>query len=168
MLSGPQGQSKRYGRKNKVLVSARNWKSAFYPVIRWHSSASAPAAFYVRVLGSYLGPDSRGLKRSFTLTVEFLDDKAGLYGSMRIHAVIVNRKLAGTIYIYIYIYISGLENREYGRRDLSRWPRGILYPQKLALTSPTSGGLSVGKVRSRTQATEFSLVLYIYKVKLSP
>jgi hypothetical protein len=32
-----------------------------------------------------------------------------------------------------------------------------LYPQKLALTSPTSGGLSVGIVRSRTKATEFSL-----------
>jgi hypothetical protein len=28
----------------------------------------------------------------------------------------------------------GLENREYGRRLPSRWPRGTLYPQKLALT----------------------------------
>jgi hypothetical protein len=46
---------------------------------------------------------------------------------------------------------SGLENREYGRRDSSRWPRGTLYPQKLALTSPTSGGSLVGTVRSRTQ-----------------
>jgi hypothetical protein len=26
---------------------------------------------------------------------------------------------------------SGLENREYGRRDLSRWPHGTLYPQKV-------------------------------------
>jgi len=34
-----------------------------------------------------------------------------------------------------------------------------LYPQKLALTSPTGGGRSVGIVRSRTKATEFSLVL---------
>jgi hypothetical protein len=50
---------------------------------------------------------------------------------------------------------SGLENRDYGRRDPSRWPRGTLYPQKLALTSPTSGGRSIGVVRSRTQATEF-------------
>jgi hypothetical protein len=39
------------------------------------------------------------------------------------------------------------------------WPRYTLYPQKLALTSPTSGGHSVGIVRSRTKATEFSLVL---------
>jgi len=33
-----------------------------------------------------------------------------------------------------------------------------LYPQKLALTSPTGGGRSVGMVRSRTKVTEFSLV----------
>jgi len=37
-----------------------------------------------------------------------------------------------------------------------------LYPQKLALTSPTGGGRSVGVVRSRTKATEFSLVYYMY------
>jgi hypothetical protein len=49
----------------------------------------------------------------------------------------------------------GLESLEYGRRYPSRWPHGILYPQKLALTSPTSGGRSVGIVRSRTRATEF-------------
>jgi hypothetical protein len=50
-----------------------------------------------------------------------------------------------------------------------RWPRNTLYPQKLALTSPTSGGRSVGIVRLRTTATEFfSLVNYIstiYRVK---
>ena len=33
-----------------------------------------------------------------------------------------------------------------------------LYPQKLVLTSPTGGGRSVGIVRVRTKATEFSLV----------
>jgi hypothetical protein len=49
---------------------------------------------------------------------------------------------------------SGLESREYGGREPSRWPRGTIYPQKLALTSPTSGGRSVDKVHSRTQATE--------------
>jgi hypothetical protein len=42
---------------------------------------------------------------------------------------------------------SGLENRDYGHRDPSRRPRGSLYPQKLALTSPTSGGRPVGIVR---------------------
>jgi hypothetical protein len=53
---------------------------------------------------------------------------------------------------------SGLENREYGRGDPLRWQRGTLCPQKLAVTWPTSGGRSVGIVRSRTQATESILV----------
>jgi hypothetical protein len=52
---------------------------------------------------------------------------------------------------------SGLENREYGRGDPFRWPRDTLYTQKLALTSPTSGGRSVGIVRLRAKATEFFL-----------
>jgi hypothetical protein len=42
-----------------------------------------------------------------------------------------------------------------------RWPRDTLHPQKLELTSPTSGGRSVGIVRSRTKATEYSLVYLI-------
>ena len=45
-----------------------------------------------------------------------------------------------------------------------------LYPQKLALTSPTGGGRSVGMVRSRTKATEFSfslvLVSLMYEFKI--
>jgi hypothetical protein len=52
---------------------------------------------------------------------------------------------------------SGLEIREYSRRDPSRWPRGTLYQKKLALASPTSGGRSIGIVRSRTQVTVFVL-----------
>jgi hypothetical protein len=36
---------------------------------------------------------------------------------------------------------SGLENREYGWRDPLCWPPNTLYPLKLALTSPTTGGL---------------------------
>ena len=40
-----------------------------------------------------------------------------------------------------------------------------LYPQKLALTSPTGGGRSVGIVRSRTEATELVfLVSMLYYV----
>jgi hypothetical protein len=45
--------------------------------------------------------------------------------------------------------------RLYAVIDPLRWPYGTLYPQKLALTSPTSGGRSVGIVHSRTQATGF-------------
>ena len=36
----------------------------------------------------------------------------------------------------------------------------LLYPKKLALTSPTGGGRSVGIVRSRTKATVFIHVSY--------
>jgi hypothetical protein len=50
---------------------------------------------------------------------------------------------------------SGLENREYGREGPLSWPRDTLHLRKLALTSPTIGGRSVGIVRSRTKATEF-------------
>jgi hypothetical protein len=56
---------------------------------------------------------------------------------------------------------SGLESQEYGHRDPSCWPRGTLYPQKLALTSLTNGGRSVSIVCSWTQAMEFGLVLNI-------
>jgi hypothetical protein len=59
---------------------------------------------------------------------------------------------------------SGLENRQYSCGDPLRWPRDTLYPQKLALTSPTSGGLSVGIVRLRTKAMEY-LSMYVYVKK---
>jgi hypothetical protein len=65
---------------------------------------------------------------------------------------------------------SGLENRDYGRRDSSRWQRSTLYPQKLTLMSSTSSGRSVGIVRSRTQAMEFSSAMikavFIYSTQL--
>jgi hypothetical protein len=40
-----------------------------------------------------------------------------------------------------------------------------LYPQKLAVTSPTGGGRSVGIVRSRTKATEF-VCLFVCLLRL--
>jgi hypothetical protein len=56
---------------------------------------------------------------------------------------------------------SGLEIREYGRRDPSRWPHGTLYPQNLGLTSPTSGS------RSRTQAMEFTVYLSGIEIEIT-
>jgi hypothetical protein len=53
---------------------------------------------------------------------------------------------------------SCLDIREYGRGDPFGRPRDILYQQKLALTSQTNGGRSVGIIRWRTEAMEFSLV----------
>jgi hypothetical protein len=44
---------------------------------------------------------------------------------------------------------SGLESREYGRRDPSRWQRGTVYPQNLVLTSSTSGSRSFDILRVR-------------------
>jgi hypothetical protein len=49
---------------------------------------------------------------------------------------------------------SNLEIREYGHRNPLHWPHETLYPQKLPLTSPTSGGHSVGIVHLRTKAME--------------
>jgi hypothetical protein len=54
-----------------------------------------------------------------------------------------------------------LENREHGRKDPSRWQRDTHYPQKLALTSLASCDRSVGIVRSRTEAPEFSFCLFL-------
>jgi hypothetical protein len=47
-----------------------------------------------------------------------------------------------------------------GNGDSLRWPRDTLYPLKLALTSPTSGGRSVDIVRLRTKAPELIKVVY--------
>jgi hypothetical protein len=60
---------------------------------------------------------------------------------------------------------SGLENREYGRVDPLRWARDTQYPQKLALTSPTSDGRSVGIVRMRTKVTE---IFFCFMIILKP
>jgi hypothetical protein len=58
---------------------------------------------------------------------------------------------------------SGLETSEYGRRDQLCWALNTLYPQKLALTSPTSSGRFVGIVRSRTKAMEFMFVCLLFR-----
>jgi hypothetical protein len=56
---------------------------------------------------------------------------------------------------------SGLGDRNYGVGIRHGDHATPLYPQKLALTSPTSGGRSVGIVRSRPQATEFVFCLLL-------
>jgi hypothetical protein len=60
-------------------------------------------------------------------------------------------------YIYIYIYIMKCYLYNSNKLNTNIYiTRGTLYPQKLTITSPTSGGRSVGIVRSRTQTMEFS------------
>jgi hypothetical protein len=55
---------------------------------------------------------------------------------------------------------SGLEKRDYGRRDPLRWPHDTIYPQKLALTSPPKGGRSVGIIRCglRSRSYDYQLL----------
>jgi hypothetical protein len=65
------------------------------------------------------------------------------------------------ICLFIYLFICGLDNREYGYKDPSHWPFDTLYPQKLTLISPTSGGRSVGIGRSRAEDTEFFVYLFV-------
>jgi hypothetical protein len=55
---------------------------------------------------------------------------------------------------------------EINRRGISlRWPRNTLNQQRLAVTSPTSGGRSVGIVRLRTTVTEFSFFSFSIESK---
>jgi hypothetical protein len=61
---------------------------------------------------------------------------------------------------------SGLESREYGRRDPLRLPHNTLYPQKLAMTSLTSRDFSVVVVRSQTKVTECVCVFGVYRLIL--
>jgi hypothetical protein len=51
---------------------------------------------------------------------------------------------------------SGVISQGYDRGDALHWPLDSLYPEKLVLTSPTSGGRSVGIVHSQTKAMECS------------
>jgi hypothetical protein len=62
--------------------------------------------------------------------------------------------IEASYYILIPVWsISGLEIREYVCGDPLRWSLDTLYPQKLGLTSLTSGGRPVGIVRSQTKVT---------------
>jgi hypothetical protein len=61
---------------------------------------------------------------------------------------------------------SGLESRINGRGDSLRWPRDTLYPLNSALTSPTSGGRSIGIIRLRTKTIDF-FVVFMWFLKFS-
>jgi hypothetical protein len=51
-----------------------------------------------------------------------------------------------------------------GHGDLLRWPCDTLYPLKLTLTSPTSGGRSVGIISWRTKVPEFKFFYGVYGI----
>jgi hypothetical protein len=55
---------------------------------------------------------------------------------------------------------SGLESQDYGPVGINRADKTTpFYPQKLVLTSPTSGDRSVGIVLSRTKATDLLFII---------
>jgi hypothetical protein len=62
---------------------------------------------------------------------------------------------------------SGLEIREYGRRDPSCRPRGNLYPQNFALTSPTSCSRSVGSSLADSGHGVICTLIHKYKSPLN-
>jgi hypothetical protein len=75
----------------------------------------------------------------------------GPHSLVRITEELLERKVAAPVY----------KTEINGRGDPLRWLRDTLYPLKLALTSLTSGGRSVGIVRWGTKATEFNHRGYI-------
>jgi hypothetical protein len=56
-----------------------------------------------------------------------------------------------------------VRNRDYGCRGSALMTRDTRLLHKLALTSPTSSGRSVGVVRSRIHATEFVFVFVFFR-----
>jgi hypothetical protein len=59
--------------------------------------------------------------------------------------------LSSIVIIYTTLGLSVKKTELTAGGNPLRSPRDTLYPQKLALTSPTSGGRSVGVVRLRTK-----------------
>jgi hypothetical protein len=72
---------------------------------------------------------------------------------VRIIEELLERKVAAAVY----------KTEINGRGGSLRWPPDTLYPLNLALTSPTSGGRSVGVVRWRTKVPEFFTVFLLNK-----
>jgi hypothetical protein len=118
-----------------------------YPshTVFWECTLSHWPPLWSSVQSSWLQIQRSGFdSRRYQIFWELVVLERGPLSLMRKTEELLGRKSSG----------SGLESREYGRRDPYRWPRDTVYPQKLVLTSPTSGGRSVGIVRPRTKATE--------------
>jgi hypothetical protein len=81
-----------------------------------------------------------------------MDLKRGPLSLMSTIEELLDRKISG----------SGLENREYGRRDPSRWPRGTLYTQN-AGTNSADKRRPLGRYGSLADClVQFSLITLIF------
>jgi hypothetical protein len=72
--------------------------------------------------------------------------------------IIVPQTGSRTQFAFYIMERSGLKTEINGSENLLRCSRNIIYPQNLALTSPTRGGRLFGIVRLRTKVTELSSV----------
>jgi hypothetical protein len=78
--------------------------------------------------------------------------KAQREGEMNNFTTPIYNPLLLLFVVVVVVVVVGPENRDYGRRDPSRWPCDTIYPKKFALTWLTSGG------RSRTEATDSTFI----------
>jgi hypothetical protein len=107
----------------------------------------------VRVPG-YRSRGPRFDSRRYQFFWEVVGLERGPLSLVRIIKELLERKVAAL----------GYKTEINGRGDSWRWPRDTLYPLKLALSSPTSSGRSVGIVRLRTQATEFDFLFGFLRI----
>jgi hypothetical protein len=128
---------------NPSVVVASRWLTAWAmarPILFQLNCVSILCGLVVRVPGyGSWGPgfDSR----RYQIFWEVVGLERGPLSLVRIIEELLEWKSSG----------SSQENRVNDQGDPLRWPRDTLYSQKLALTSPTSGGRSVGIVRLRTK-----------------
>jgi hypothetical protein len=96
------------------------------------------------------------------IQLSWLDRRASSHYCLSYIHVLMSSMLTST-FVNVVLGFRGSGDLDCGpatgmRSDYHATP---LYPQKLALTSPTSGGRSVGIVRSRTKATDLLLLLLL-------
>jgi hypothetical protein len=142
------------------------WYTPGWEMLRMVITGALLAVLNVRALvpKSYSGQSSwiqiqrSGFdSRCYQISWEVLSLEQGPLSLVSTTEELLERKYSG----------AGLENPDYGRTG-SAVPttRQPSIHRKLALNSPTSGGRSVGIVRSRTKATELELVMWpLYKMQ---
>jgi hypothetical protein len=141
--AGIWAMSESTGARRTVKESCGPWKkkNSFARVARWEDRL---CGLVVRVPGHRSwspGFDSR----CYQIFWEVVVLERGPLSLVRIIEELLEWKRSG----------SGQESQINDRGDPLRWPRHTLYPLKLALTSLTSGGCSVGIVRLRTKGHGF-------------